>query len=110
MLSRACRFVELHQRLALARENSGIAADRDEGEASREHLAAVVLASRQKARRLAGFLDPGAGVDDRAPDLRAQPVIGVAEVGGKVGGPDEDAVDAINRGDLLDRGDRLARL
>src|SRR3546814_13444896 len=34
----------------------------------------------------------------------------MAEAGGKVAGADEDAVDAVDRGDLLDGVERLARL
>src|SRR5262249_11531255 len=86
------------------------AADRNKTEARRQHFAAVVLTRRKKAHGLAGLLDALASLDDGGPDLWPLPVVGMAVVGGQVGGPDEDAVDALDGSDLLDGGDRLAGL
>src|SRR5260370_16163637 len=106
-----CAFLEgAHERLAVPREHADIAAHRDEKEAALEHAARLVLAHAQEAGCLAGGADALAGMEDRRLHVRVLRVGEMAHIGGEVGRADEDAVDALRRGDGRDIGDGLARL
>src|SRR3546814_10373872 len=63
----------------------------------------------QHPRRLARGSYAGDGSLHRRDDFGVEQLSRVAEAGGKVAGADEDAVDAVDRGDLLDGVERLAR-
>src|SRR5712692_10866905 len=99
-----------HERLAVPREHADVAAHGDEKEAALEHAARLVLAHAEETRRLAGSADALAGIEDRRLHLRVLRVGEMAHIGGEVGRADEDAVDALGRGDGGEVGNGLARL
>src|SRR5258708_33264069 len=83
------RLVGADQRLALPGKDADIAADGDELKPGIEHLAALVLAGAEKARRLARLADALAAGDDRLPDFRPLPIADMPHRGGEIGGDHE---------------------
>src|SRR5258708_24010979 len=104
------RLVGADQRLALPGKDAALAAAGDDLKPGIEHLAALVLAGAEKARRLARLADALAAGDDRLPDFRPLPIADMPHRGGEIGGTDEQPVDPIDRGDRLDLAERLLRL
>src|SRR5688572_24346532 len=86
------------ERLAGSREQVGIIADRHEPAATLQPMARVGFDGCENARDLPRLLYPRhRGFDCRA-NLRMRVVAGMPETAGQVAGPDEQAVDAVDRG------------
>src|SRR5215204_471059 len=94
------------ERLGAAREEADVGADGDEQRAEREPAPRRLLAVGQDAGGLAGLDDARNRIVDPRHDLGMGALAGKAERGVEVGRP--DAVDALDRGDLLEVAEALA--
>src|SRR5438552_2278534 len=87
-----------------------VAAGVDHVVAALEHLAPGRAGMRHGTHRLAAFPDAFLGARDQLRHLRVFEVAELADGAGKIVRPDEEHVDAVDRGDRLDVLDRLGRL
>ena len=89
------------QRLALPREDAGVAADGDEPAAEHQPVARVRLDRREDAGELAAPHDAPDRVVDRPTDVGMRRVAEMTEVGREIARADEQPVDAVDRRDRL---------
>src|SRR5207247_3135387 len=75
-----------------------------------EHLAPGAAWMRHGAHRLAALPDAFLGARDQLRHLRVLEIAELADGAGKIVRPDEEYVDAVDRGDRLDVLDRFGRL
>src|SRR5215213_9411895 len=96
------------ERLGAAREEADVGADGDEERAEREPAPRRLLAVGQDAGGLARLDDARDRIVDPRHHLGMGALARKAERGVEVGRPDEDAVDALDRGNLLEITQALA--
>src|SRR5215208_2561116 len=96
------------ERLGAAREEADVGADGDEQRAEREPAPRRLLAVGEDAGGLAGLDDARNRIVDPRHHLGMGALAGIPKRGVEVGRTDEDAVDALDRGDLLEVAQPLA--
>ena len=92
------------------RQQPDIGSDGHAARTAIDRLAERRRVERERPCRLAAARDPAPRITDARDHLRMPGIAAVPERGREVGRPDEDAVDPVHRGDLLQGAKRSDRL